>query len=113
MRELLRDAATTWTEDEARKVIEAWRRSGETLAAFARQHRLAAHRLYWWRRRFLSSVAPTTVSFVPATVIEPATAVMTATAVVIRLANNVTIEISSATPAWIAAVVGELTRSSP
>jgi transposase-like protein len=40
-----------WSEDEARGVIDAWRESGETVAAFARREGLAAHRVYWWRGR--------------------------------------------------------------
>jgi transposase-like protein len=40
-----------WTEEEGRRVIEAWSRSGETVPAFARRVGLGAQRLYWWRVR--------------------------------------------------------------
>lgn len=40
-----------WREEEARKVMSAWRGSGETVRAFAREHGLVAERLYRWARR--------------------------------------------------------------
>jgi hypothetical protein len=102
-----------WTEDEAREVLDAWRRSGESLAAFARNHRLTVQRLYWWRRRLSppSSKPAAVVSFVPATVIDPEP-VGDGAGIVIRLPSGVAIEIAHASPAWLAAVVSELARSS-
>jgi hypothetical protein len=114
MREPLPDAAMVWTEDEAREVLDAWRRSGESLAAFARRHRLTAQRLYWWRSRLSSPPSPKSaavVSFVPATVIDPEPAADGA-GIVIRLPSGVAIEIAHASPAWLAAIVSELARSS-
>ena len=40
-----------WTEDEARRVIEAWKASGVTVPAFARKVGLAVDRVYRWRER--------------------------------------------------------------
>lgn len=40
-----------WREEEARKVVSAWRGSGETMWSFARQHGFVAQRLYRWVRR--------------------------------------------------------------
>jgi transposase-like protein len=40
-----------WTEDEGRRVIEAWRTSGLTVAAFAREAGLKSKRVYWWREQ--------------------------------------------------------------
>lgn len=40
-----------WTEDEAREALAAARRSGLSLAAFARRHGLSAPQLYWWHMR--------------------------------------------------------------
>lgn len=40
-----------WREAQARVVVDAWRRSGESLAAFARSHRLGQQRLKRWARR--------------------------------------------------------------
>ena len=40
-----------WREDEARVVVEAWRRSGESLAAFVRRQGIARRRLERWAHR--------------------------------------------------------------
>jgi transposase-like protein len=40
-----------WSEREGRVVVEAWERSGQTMAAFARRHDVAAKRLARWVRR--------------------------------------------------------------
>ena len=46
-----RGAGGYWREAEARVVVAAWRRSGETLAAFARQRGVHPRRLARWARR--------------------------------------------------------------
>jgi hypothetical protein len=33
-----------WTEDDARQVLDEWRQSGQTIAAFARAHRMSVSR---------------------------------------------------------------------
>lgn len=40
-----------WREEEARKVVSAWRGSGETMWSFARKHGFVAQRLYRWARQ--------------------------------------------------------------
>ena len=40
-----------WREEEARAVMSAWRGSGETMWAFARENGLVAQRLYRWSRQ--------------------------------------------------------------
>jgi transposase-like protein len=40
-----------WTSEEARALFEEQSRSGVSLAAFAREHKLGLPRLYDWRRR--------------------------------------------------------------
>ena len=40
-----------WREGDARVVVEAWRSSGESLAAFCRRHELKAQRVTKWVRR--------------------------------------------------------------
>jgi len=44
-------AKRRWTEAEAQTILEAQRRSGQSLLAFARRHGIGSHRLYDWRRR--------------------------------------------------------------
>lgn len=50
----LRD--TRWSEVDARIVLDAVERSGDTIHAFAREHGLPAHRLYWWRERLAGAI---------------------------------------------------------
>jgi len=57
-------ARRRWTKAEARTIVEAQRRSGLSLAAFARQHRISPQRLYHGRRRLDVGVAP---RFLPVT----------------------------------------------
>jgi hypothetical protein len=97
-----------WNEEQAREVLEEWKRSGETLAVFSRKRGLVPERLYIWRKRFAAErSAPTrALSLVPATVVS------TDPDVIVRLRDGVVIEIADASPRWVAAMVTELTRSS-
>ena len=98
-----------WTEDDARRVLDEWRQSGQTIAAFARKRHLSAPRLYWWRKRLPKSVvAAPTMSLVPAKVV----ARSETPAIVIRLPSGVAIELANASPRWIAAIVTKLERPS-
>ena len=47
-----------WAEEDARRVIDAWRASGETVAAFARREGLVPQRVYWWRDRIGAEPLP-------------------------------------------------------
>jgi len=44
-------AQQRWTQKKARAVLGAWRRSGQSGAAFARAIGVVPQRLYWWKRR--------------------------------------------------------------
>lgn len=44
-----------WREDDARVVVEAWRRSDETLATFAKHHGLHPHRIARWASKIKHS----------------------------------------------------------
>src|SRR5690606_26312583 len=96
------DPSSYWSEDEGRRAVEAWRRSGETATAFARRHGLRAKRLVWWSKRLAASKTPVTVSFAPAVVAN------SDVVAVIRTPSGIAIELASVTPAQIAAVVGAL-----
>jgi transposase-like protein len=41
----------TWTEEDGRKIVAAWRASGQTIAAFSKTHGIGNGRLRWWRDR--------------------------------------------------------------
>jgi hypothetical protein len=57
-----------WGEEDARAVVGAWQRSGQTIAAFARSHGVRAKRLARWARR-LHAEEPEGVSFYPVLVV--------------------------------------------
>ena len=95
------DPHATWTEDDGRAALEAWRASGDSLAAFARRERLGVQRLYWWKRRLgwdapRQALAP--LSSVPAMVIGTPAA---SPGITIRLPNGLTIEVADASPGWV------------
>lgn len=48
-----------WTEVEARSVLGAWRRSGQSIETFARTRGLVPQRLYWWKRKLGIAAAKT------------------------------------------------------
>ena len=104
----LPDRDDTWTPDEASIVLEQWRRSGESIAGFARRHGIAATRLYWWKKRLATS----SLALVPA-VVTAAPASTSTAAMTIRLRDGIAIEIAEASPSWVAAMVVELERSLP
>ena len=98
----LPDPETTWTDDDARTVLAAWRRTEQPLGTFARENGMVANRLYWWRKRLSE---PATVEFVPAVITGDVEV-----AVVVRIAS-MTIEIAKASPRAVAEFVVELVRS--
>lgn len=106
----LPDLSNYWSEDEGRRVVEAWRQSGENATAFARRHGLHAKRLMYWSKRLAAnaSAPAATVSFVPAAVVASDEVVA-----VIRAPGGIAIELASATPAQIAAVATALARPTP
>ena len=51
-------ASRYWRAGDAERVLEAWRRSGQSGAAFAREHGLSCARLLRWRDRLKRTAAP-------------------------------------------------------
>ena len=101
------DPREIWTPDDARRLFDEWKRSGGPLAEFGRRHGIDPARLYWWRKRLANeSPTVTALSLVPATITSSRSS-----AVTIRLPNEIAIELTSATPHEIVALVSELTRS--
>ena len=87
-------------------MLAAWKRTTEPLATFARENGLGANRLYWWKKRLGGEQAPSMLELVPARVTGGEEV-----SVVVRIANNVSIEIAKASPRLIAELIGELTRA--
>ncbi len=90
-------------------MLERWRQSGDTLAAFARQYGVTPHGCTTgrsgWARRPRSPSPP--FALAPATVI----AVEPTPVVAVRLPGGVALDVANATPRWVAALVAELARS--
>jgi transposase-like protein len=112
------DESKEWTEDDARRLLAQWRQGGGSLAAFARERGMSAPRLYWWRRR-LRSAEPSSSgrALVPAKILPVAciprdVESKSSPAVSLHLPGGIELEISNASPSWVAAMVTELARSS-
>jgi hypothetical protein len=106
---VLRELSTEWTEGDARQVLDEWRQSGQTIAAFARDRGVSAPRLYWWRRRLpkAGAVAPG-LSLVPAKFVTRTDAA----SIVIQLPSGIAIEMANASPSMVAAIVSEIEAAS-
>ena len=110
MRKRIPDPTGTWTDDDARTILEEWRRSGDSIAAFARKHSVSAWRLYSWRKKLRTPAkrreAPA-VSLVPASIVAVSGAALT-----LRLPGEMSIDVANVSPSWVATLVAELTRTS-
>lgn len=99
-------AEKRWTESDARAVLAAWDRSGQSGAGFARARGLRARRLFWWRDRF-AACTTSAAAFVPV-VAKPSTA-MGSAALVVTTPSGARIEVwdvDGSTAAWVVAVIG-------
>lgn len=68
-----------WTSVEGRAALDAWRASGLSMAAFARQRGVRVCRLIWWRTRLADSpTAPTPMQFLPIAIRNTDTALVSA-----------------------------------
>lgn len=100
-----------WTEKDARRVLGAWEKSGETVAAFARRMGVIPQRLSWWRKRLAQAPSgEPSVAFVPVTVRPGADVTSTprTAPVVLTLGDRVRIDVrdmDGTTAAWVAALL--------
>jgi transposase-like protein len=56
--------AQRWTAAKGREVVERWRGSGQSAAAFALQHGISASRLSYWSKQFEQQESNGTPQFV-------------------------------------------------
>jgi transposase-like protein len=98
-----------WTDKEAGRVLELWKRSGLSGKAFARRHGLHDVRLSYWRRRLGDWQGPEKLetggklSLIPAVV-----PTMSADEVVIRVPGGVLVEVGrteAVSPRWVSRLV--------
>jgi transposase-like protein len=102
-----------WNASLARRVLARWRKSGATLAAFARKHGVSAQRLSWWQKRLGCSgegtraVGP--LAFIPA-VVTPSPVVRAGGRIVVRLPGGVELEEEAGgmPAAWVAELAREI-----
>ena len=96
-----------WKEDEARRVLGAWAKSGQSAAVFARRLGVTPQRLSWWRKR-VGAVEKADETWVPVTVRWPEHRA-SAAAVLVTGSGRIEVEVLDATSAaWIASVVRAL-----
>src|SRR2546426_9459492 len=76
-----------WQEADARVVVEAWRRSGETLTGFADRHRVDPKRIARWASR-LERAKPAAVRFHPVHLAEDGLQSWSGSAIEIELAGR-------------------------
>jgi hypothetical protein len=103
-----------WRADDGRRVLAAWKNSGESMAGFADRHGLNAQRLAWWRAR-LGMAAPAAMTLVPVTVRATPAARPEGPALSLVIGDDMRIDVSDASrvpPLWFAAVVDALSRRS-
>lgn len=102
--------ASRWTAADAECVFAAWRRSGKSLTAYARERGVSVQRFYYWRKRGLAfetaaAGAPPTFA---AAIVRPSSTVAT-----LRIGAEIALELEvpAAVPAeWVAALVRAVTR---
>jgi transposase-like protein len=99
-----------WTADDARRVLAAWRASGERAGRFARRHGLNSQRLTWWRDRLgeWETTSASGASFVPVVRTEAGAPVR------VRLPGGATVEIDSEAveATWVASLLRGLASPS-
>ena len=105
-----------WSRDQAVAILEEWRSSGQSIAAFARERGVVAQRLHWWRAQLRGQPAPREAA--PGHKLVPAIITGTpllAASVTVRTTTGEAVEVSepsSVSPDWVAAVVVAISRAS-
>lgn len=109
-----------WKREGAARVLSDWASSGESMAAFARRHRLGLHRLQWWRAQLAQTADchAQAVRLIPAvprrapliSIGSPAAGVVSVTIGAARIEVN---DPGQTDPRWLAALVSELRGGQP
>ena len=109
-----------WKRDDAVRVLSDWAQSGESMAGFARRHRLGLHRLQWWRGQLKDAeqvAGAQALRLVPAVVRAPLLSVGTVRAAVSVVTDDGTrveiVDPQHAQPQWVAALVFALKQGRP
>lgn len=112
------DPDQRWTAAIAHRALAAWKSSGLSASAFAREHGLNAQRISWWSKRLgeidrtqLERSSEKTAKFVAARVVGLATA--SSAAVVVRVRSEIVLEVDpgAVAPEWLASLLAQLARA--
>lgn len=109
-----------WKREDATRVLQDWADSGESMAAFARRHRLGLHRLQWWRGQLKQTgsaettarrLVPAVVRRAPLITVESG-ATRGAVSVVTACGRIEIFDPKTTDPRWVAALVTSLRAGS-
>jgi transposase-like protein len=96
-----------WSASEAEEILASLEKSGQSVAAFARERGVTPQRLYWWRDRLRrratrSRSDETSVELVPVRITHDARREDDAL-IIVRLRRGVALEVPpAASPLWVA-----------
>lgn len=105
-----------WTEQQARKVLQKQRESGDGVTTFARRMGVTPQRLFWWRARLAAQLAysdqPAEIHdmprLVPVVVHDEGDEGACATPLVVRIGEHVRVDVrypDASSAAWVALLV--------
>jgi transposase-like protein len=112
------ETGTPWSRTDGEAALEAQKKSGESVAAFARRHGIVVQRLYWWRHRLVADKkrmrrkkpgAPAIARLIPLSVIEaPAIGRPAGGRGVVVMDGGLRVEVEepeAVSPTWVAALI--------
>lgn len=104
-----------WKEHDAERVLAAWKGSGLSVNAFAREQGLGRKRILWWRQRLAAwrRDPKTPQSLIPVVPIAPPEDLRAHAQVVIRVPGGIVVEVadtSTVKAEWTSRVANGLAR---
>ena len=109
-----------WTPEQAKRELDEWKSSGESLAGFAGRRGYSTQRLRWWRDRLAQWSGEASSGFarlVPAVAFPAKVAAASPVVpVTLDLPGDLRVEVgdvAAVPPEWLAALVRELRRPMP
>jgi transposase-like protein len=94
-------STTRWTESEGLEFVRQWRRSGQSISAFARERGENVQRLRYWRERVEGQLAKASSELIPGVVVGMREQAL----VTVHMSRGVVVEVHAAgevEPAWLA-----------